>query len=270
MKKIILFFALLVAFATNYAQTTVLFVSVNNEFSLFNRPMPGQAIILNIADNKLYRLTIAAPANASLSSSSKIKLTSEETDPVWTIDKPSYATQSWVNAKNYLTSFTELDPLWTTDKPSYATQAWVNAKNYLTSFTELDPKWTTDKPSYATINYVDSKSSGYEKNFTSINNEFYLADSVLIPNNSIVQIESSCLSINNISKASTWTHRISFKRISNVIEMLPNVISVLNREEYVNVFNFSINNTTGYVRFIIKGDAGQKWKINYNYKILSI
>lgn len=287
MKKIILFLFSIVLTFSAIAQTTVLFVSVQNDLSLFTRPMPVQSIVLNIADNKLYRLSAAAPVNSSLSTSQKVKLTSEETDPIWLIDKPNYASIAWVNSQNFLKNFTELDPIWnaaknnyityvnepdriwTAEKTYYAQKTWVEDKHYL--ITESDPFWLIDKPNFATKEYVDSKSSGIELLYTSTNTNYVLVDSVFIVNNSIINIESVVLSMNSNSQISTWKHRISFTRINNVIVMMPNVLSILDRNEYLSLFEFSPNNSNGYLRFRVKSSTiNQKWKISYTFKNITL
>ena len=67
-------------------------------------------------------------------------------------------------AGSYLTS--ETDPVWISDSSTYAAKSWVNAKNYLTSYTETDPTIYTwakaaTKPTYTTSEIAEGTNLYY-------------------------------------------------------------------------------------------------------------
>ena len=72
-----------------------------------------------------------------------------------------YATEVWVTGQGYLTPGNETDPVWTADKPSYATQAWVTGQGYLTSYSESDPYFTGSAASGITATNISNWNTSY-------------------------------------------------------------------------------------------------------------
>jgi len=303
MKKLIVLFMLSAITLQLSAQSSILFMKVDNQFTLFTRPLPANSLVLNLADNKFYLLTTVASVNSSLSSSTSIAITSEELDPIWLSEKSSYVksnflqdeiynTMNWV-ADNYalktwvtstLVDYTTINYSNTT----FASYSWINSQNFLKSYTEEDPFWNSQKGNYSlkaevhdTAQVLRSEFEDFiqasfnidemQYNYTSANADVIFIDSIYIPVNSIVNIESSMISISSTFVTSTWRFKISYKRIANTISPLPNAFSILNREERVREFNFDYNTSNGYIRFRVKGEEDSvKWKLNINYKLLTI
>jgi hypothetical protein len=80
-----------------------------------------------------------------------------ETDPVYTADKPNLALKSEIPTKvSQLTN----DSKYLTSIPSeYVTETELNGKGYLTSYTETDPKYTADKDKLALKTEIPTKVS---------------------------------------------------------------------------------------------------------------
>lgn len=89
----------------------------------------------------------------------------EETDPLYTADKPKLALKTDIptklselnNDEGFITDYTESDPLYTADKSKLALKTEIptkvsqleNDSKYITSYTETDPIYLADKPNLA-------------------------------------------------------------------------------------------------------------------------
>lgn len=291
MKQLLIFLLLSLSLVQLNAQTSTLFMKVENEFSLFSRPLPINTVILNLSDDKLYRLISVASVNSSLSSAQAIDLSSAanvfvETDPIWLSEKSNYATTSyslatfatfnWVNAQNYLSSFTELDPLFSAEKASYALKTDVSdtaqvLRSEFIEYVEIDDIWKQSIGRIESVSpFIDIDKRQFEH--TSFNSDTILVDSLFIPINGIVNIESTVLSATSNFEFSSRKYKISFKRINNRITLMPNIFVIFNKEEYLSFFEFDSSAETGYVYIRLSGisDVNVKWKININYKYISI